>query len=120
MNARSREVAGLLLIGLLISACERSGSKGPELLMANLVVAEKRWSGVLIEFGALRCRNCRSWEEGWSHGETSEEGRAFRWASEKMATFTFEADSAGRRIAWFTCQPFVYEGSPPQTLSLRR
>ena len=116
MSMRFREGAVLILIGLLVSSCERSESKWQELLMANLVVAEKRWSGDLIEFGVPAA--LPQLGEGWSYGETTEEGRAFRWVSEKTATFTFEADSAGRRIAWFTCQPFVYEGSPPQKLSL--
>ncbi len=111
-----RPAAASILLAVLVGSCERPDGEWQELLMADLAVAEKRWSGILIEFGSPAALPYLG--EGWSHGETSEDGRAFRWTTERTASFTFETDGGGRRIAWLTCEPFVYEAAPPQTLSL--
>jgi arylsulfatase A-like enzyme len=116
----SRHRVALLLALALSTACAPRGCAPPqdateEILLDRIPVADKSWDGVLVEFGSPRALPLL--RNGWSYGEVAPDGTAFRWAVSERAWFRFESDREGRELAFLECEPFVYEGSPPQTLS---
>ena len=85
-------------------------------LVSETPVASKDWEGILVEFGAPSAIPLLG--DGWSFGETAPDGNAFRWAVGDQASFRFESDAAGERLAWIECQPHRFEGAPAQVLEI--
>jgi len=109
-------LAGVLVLAAL-SACEDTARDRDELFAPLVPVAAKDWDGLLLEFGSPRALPQLS-EEGWSHGETAEDGNTFRWAVSERASFTLSADATGKRMLWLECEPFLYEGAPTQWIAI--
>lgn len=103
---------GLACIAIMVG-CER---EEVELLESRIAVAQKRWDGILLEFGSPGAMP--RLESGWSYGETAEDGNTFRWAVAEEASFRFESAREGRFLAWLECEPFEFDGSPSQFIQL--
>ncbi len=103
----------VLLFALIAGACEREVDRFSPLV----AVAAKDWDGILFEFGSPRALPRLS-EDGWSHGETAEDGNTFRWASSEQAAFTLPSPTEAKRILWLECEPFLFEGGPTQWISI--
>jgi arylsulfatase A-like enzyme len=84
--------------------------------LAHTPVAHKRWGGILLELGSPATRPLLG--EGWSHTETAADGNTFRWALDTRASFRFDSDEGGKRLAWIECEPFSYPGAPTQVLRI--
>ncbi len=105
-----------LLVAAVLTAC---GPRASEDVSTGFVehtpVARKRWRGILFEFGSPSARPYL--DEGWSYGETSPDGNAFRWALGNKASFRFIGSKSQGRVAWVECEPFTFPGSPTQSLT---
>jgi arylsulfatase A-like enzyme len=115
-----RPLSCLALALLAGCASGRSVSERPgtarELLSDRLAIAEKRWDGILVEFGLPSATPLL--EEGWSYGEVAPDGSSFRWAVADRASFRFTSDREGPHVAFVECEPYTYEGGPSQWVSL--
>ncbi|MGH9320632.1 MAG: sulfatase family protein [Vicinamibacteria bacterium] len=112
-------LAGILLL-VLGAGCAPRACRSPqvrEVLEDRIPIAEKRWSGVLLEFGSPRALPFLG-EKGWSYGEHAADGRTFRWAVSESASFRFEIEREGAHLSFFECEPFQYPGSPAQSLGV--
>jgi arylsulfatase A-like enzyme len=105
-----------LLAGCAPRGCGSPQREAKELLSDRLAVGEKRWDGILVEFGLPSATPLL--EEGWSYGEVAPDGSPFRWAVSERASFRFESDRDGPHVAFIECEPFAYEGAPSQWVSL--
>ncbi len=112
------DIAALLgLAGMaIIVGCEQEQVEQVELLESRIAVAQKRWDGILLEFGSPGAMP--RLESGWSYGETAEDGNTFRWAVAEEASFRFDSAREGRFLAWLECEPFEFDGSPSQFIQL--
>ena len=92
------------------------GARATLALVGETPVASKDWDGILVEFGAPSAIPLLG--GGWSFGETAPDGNAFRWAVGDEASFRFESDASGKRLAWIECQPHRFPGAPAQVLEI--
>lgn len=114
-RAYTRVACSALLITGLAAACGPEPEKLIDLIRET-PTAEKRWKGILVEFG---CPSARPFlGDGWSYEETAPDGNVFRWALGEKASFRFESDAPGRRLAWIECAPFSFPGSSTQVLEV--
>jgi len=104
----------------LAAGCADQGCSTPpqlrELLKERLPIAEKRFSGVLLELGAPQALPFLA--EGWSYGEPAPDGGLFRWAVSERVAFRFTSEREGAHLGYFECEPFLYPGSPAQFLGV--
>jgi arylsulfatase A-like enzyme len=102
------------------AACGPRGCSPPpeprELLGERLPIAQKRFSGVLLEFGSPQALPFL--DDGWSYGEPAPDGGLFRWAVSERASFRFASELEGPHLGYLECAPFIYPGSPAQFLAL--
>jgi arylsulfatase A-like enzyme len=107
------------LLALAAGCADQGCSRPPEhreLLKERLPVAEKRFSGVLLELGAPQALPFLA--EGWSYGEPAPDGSLFRWAVSERAAFRFVSEREGAHLGYLECEPFLYPGSPAQFLAV--
>jgi hypothetical protein len=117
VNQPGRHVVWVAVL-LAFIACQDpdDGTRATLALVNETPVASKDWAGILVEFGAPSVIPLIG--GGWSFGETAPDGNAFRWAVGDEASFRFESDSSGERLAWIECQPHRFEGAPAQVLEI--
>ncbi len=116
MSPFPRLWVGIIVIAVLAGCRGESHRSVSFELLAHTPVAHKQWDGILLELGSPATRPLLG--EGWSHGETAADGNTFRWALDTRASFRFDSDEGGTRLAWIECEPFSYPGAPTQVLSL--
>lgn len=117
MNHPGRDGVWVAVL-LAFVACQDpdDGARATLALVSETPVASKDWDGILVEFGAPSAIPLLG--DGWSFGETAPDGNAFRWAVGDEASFRFESDSSGKRLAWIECQPHRFPGAPAQVLEI--
>ena len=111
-----RAVWGAVFLAFVGCQDPDDGIRATLALVSETPVASKDWEGILVEFGAPSAIPLLG--DGWSFGETSPDGNAFRWAVGDAASFRFESDASGERLAWIECQPHRFPGAPAQVLEI--
>ena len=117
MNQPGRHAVWVAVL-LAFVGCQSSDdvTRATLALVRETPVASKDWKGILVEFGAPSAIPLLG--DGWSFGETAPDGNAFRWAVGDQASFRFESDTSGERLAWVECQPHRFPGAPAQILEI--
>jgi len=117
LSSWSRRPYLLFLCSLAPTACRTPEAKPLGDLLSDTSIAEKHWSGTLIEFGSPAARPFLG--EGWSYGEQGRDGSAFRWAVGQHASFEFESTESGSQLAWVECESYPAAPGDGQVVEIR-